>query len=120
MGFNPAVSRKALKAMGTKIRSWRLHRRVGQTLQAIASDINPTLRGWIAYYGRFNAAEMLNVFRHLEQRLARWARQKYKGMRRNRTKSWAFLRTMREGTPGLFEHWRALYTGRKGSMTRAV
>jgi len=120
MGFNPAVSRKALKAMGTTIRSWKLHRRVRLTLASLAGEMNSTLRGWIAYYGRFNIAEMHNVFRHLEQRLARWARQKYKSMRRNRTKSWAFLRTMRERTPGLFEHWRILYTGRKGSMTRAV
>ena len=83
-------------------------------------EINPVLRGWVDYYGRFNRAELNNLFRCLEVRLARWARQKYKRMRRNRTKSWEFMRTMRARTPGLFEHWRVLYTGRNGSMTRAV
>lgn len=120
MGFNPAVSRKALKAMNEQIRSWQLHRRVQHTLESLADKINPVLRGWIAYYGRFNRAELGGLFRGLEVRLARWARQKYKAMRRNREKSWDFMRTMRQRSPGLFSHWQVMYTGRNGSMTRAV
>ncbi len=120
VGFNPAVSRKALKTMATQIRSWKLHRKVLYTLEGLASEINPVLRGWIDYYGRFNHAELDLLFKRLEERLALWVRRKYKSVRRNRKKSWDILLSVRQRMPRLFAHWRLLYTGRKGSMTRAV
>lgn len=106
---NTAVSRKALKAMNAKIQSWRLHTRIQHTLESLAAAINPAIQGWIAYYGRFNRAELHALFATLEKRLARW---KYKRMRRNGRRCWAFLRKMRKCSPGLFAHWQALYTGR--------
>lgn len=120
VGFNPAVRSKALKAMGDQIRSWKLHRKVQHTLEGLAREINPVLRGWIDYYGRFNPAELGLLFKRLEERLASWMRRKYKGIRRNRKKSWEALLSFRQRMPSLFAHWRLLYTGRKGSMTRAV
>ena len=120
VGFNPAVSRKALKAIGDQIRSWKLHRKVQHTLEELAREINPVLRGWIDYYGRFNHAELDLLFKRLEERLALWVRRKYKSVRRNRKKSWDILLSVRQRMPRLFAHWRLLYTGRKGSMTRAV
>ena len=112
IGFNPAVSRKSLKAMNAKIRSWRLYTRIQHSLESLAAAINPVVRGWIAYYGRFNHAELFSLFATLERRLARWARWKYKRLRRNNRRCWAFLSKMRERSPRLFAHWQALYTGR--------
>jgi len=108
IGFNPAVSRKSLKAMSIKMRNWSLHRRVGSTLEEVAKAINPVLRGWLAYYGRFNIGEFLVVFEHLEWRLARWACRKYKGLRRSQQ----FIRRIRMAEPELFVHCQALYSGR--------
>src|SRR5699024_2124285 len=62
VGFNPAVSRKALKAMNMRIRSWQLHRRTQHTLESLAAAINPVVRGWLAYYGRFSRAELYVLF----------------------------------------------------------
>lgn len=112
IGFNPAVSRKALKAMNAKIRSWRLHTRVQHTLESLAAAINPVIRGWIAYYGQFNRAELFGLFAGLERRLARWVRRKYKRMRRNGKRTWTFLAKMRKRSPHLFAHWQVTYTGR--------
>lgn len=112
IGFNPAVSRKAIKAMNAKIRTWRLHTRIQHTLESLAAAINPVIRGWIAYYGRFNRAQLFVVLTRLEHRLFRWVRRKYKRMRRNERRAWAFLRRMRKQMPGLFAHWPTLYTGR--------
>ena len=120
VGFNPAVSRKALKAMGAQIRSWKLHRKTHLTFVELAREVNPVLRGWIDHYGRFNRAELGFLCTRLEARLARWVRRKYKSMRRSRTKPWRFLQAMRQRMPTLFEHWRLLYPVRGGSMTRAV
>jgi hypothetical protein len=51
--FNPAISDEAAKRIRAQIRSWRLHRRSGMTLEQLARDINPVVRGWMNYYGRF-------------------------------------------------------------------
>jgi RNA-directed DNA polymerase len=52
-GFNPAVSVSALQAMRLAIRELDLRRRTQLLLADIARQINPLLRGWIAYYGRY-------------------------------------------------------------------
>ena len=50
VGFNPAVSNKALKAMRQTIRSWNLNRRTNETIEDFARMYNPIIRGWINYY----------------------------------------------------------------------
>src|SRR6516165_3340267 len=52
-GFNPAVSSSAMKAMRATIRDLNLRRQTQLSLQDIARQLNPLLRGWIAYYGRY-------------------------------------------------------------------
>jgi len=52
-GFNPAVSVSALKAMRSAIRDLNLRRKTQLSLQDLARQLNPLLRGWIDYYGRF-------------------------------------------------------------------
>jgi group II intron reverse transcriptase/maturase len=49
VGFNPAVSSKAQKAMRQKIRSWNLIRRTNETIEDFAQKYNPIIRGWINY-----------------------------------------------------------------------
>jgi len=51
--FLPAVSKDALKRMSGEVHSWRIHLRSGTELQDIASWINPVIRGWMTYYGKF-------------------------------------------------------------------
>ena len=42
--FLPAVSKDALKKMSATVRSWRLHRRTGLTVNDLAREINPVVR----------------------------------------------------------------------------
>ncbi|MGH3504886.1 MAG: hypothetical protein ACRDQA_28920 [Nocardioidaceae bacterium] len=44
VGFLPAVSPEALKAMGQQVRDWRIHLRTGLGLKTLAEWINPTCR----------------------------------------------------------------------------
>ena len=57
-GFTPAVSRSALTAMGRTVRGWRLHRHTGGTMADLARWINPIIRGWMNYYGRFRRSAL--------------------------------------------------------------
>lgn len=110
VGFIPAVSNEALKSIRRTIRSWRLHLRSGQTLEDLASMFNPILRGWINYYGRFYKSALYPTFQHFDRILARWASRKYKRLRGRQRKAQRWLRRIRDRQPGLFAHWRTLYS----------
>jgi RNA-directed DNA polymerase len=105
--FLPAISNKAAKAKRQQIRSWRMHHRTDLDLVDIASFINPIVRGWINYYGRFYRSELNDsVLRQLNEYLIRWAMWKYKRMRRSRRRAVAFLGKIQRSNPGLFAHWQ--------------
>jgi len=78
VSFSPAVSGKALKAMTASVRRWRIQRRSDKGLVDIARMFRSVLSGWIAYYGKYYRSGMYPLFRTLNRRLVRWARQKYK------------------------------------------
>ncbi len=54
-GYTPAVSPTALKSMRATIKSLNIPRQTPGTLAEIARQLNPLLRGWIAYYGPYIA-----------------------------------------------------------------
>jgi len=49
----PAVSKDALKKMAEEVRSLRIHHRTATEPEKIAAWINPVVRGWMTYYGKF-------------------------------------------------------------------
>ena len=54
ISFLPGVSQKAAKSIRTRIRGWKLGaRRNNQSLEDLARVVNPVVRGWINYYGRY-------------------------------------------------------------------
>jgi len=103
-GFLPAVSKDALKRMSEEVRSWRIHLRTATELQDLADRINPIVRGWMTYYGRYYRAALHRLLRRINTYLMRWAQQKYKRLRpfRKARKWWQDL-TARQ--PHLFAHW---------------
>lgn len=102
--FLPAMSGDALKAKGDIVRRWRLHLRTNSDLGELAEWVNPVVRGWMNYYGRFYRAEMFDLLRRINNYLMRWARRKYKRLRAfKRFKHWWHGLLRRE--PGLFAHW---------------
>jgi RNA-directed DNA polymerase len=109
--FTPAVSKSAMKSMRAKIKKYRLGRRTELSLEDIAQRCNPSLRGWINYYGQYHITEMESVFRHFNQTLVKWAMRKYK--RLNKTKAIEFLSNLAKEEPGLFVHWSR---GRPGAF----
>ena len=109
MGFNPAVSRKALKHMNLALRELRLHRQTQWNLQQLAERINPMVRGWVLYFGAFSPLPLERFLVRLDLRLGRWARNKYKRMRGHKRRSWAWLKRVRGVSPQLFVHWDYLY-----------
>ncbi len=112
VSFSPAISAKAKKAVGQKIRAWHLKRRSGTDLAGIAEEINPQVRGWFGYYGAFYRSELSTLASRINQHLVRWAMHKFKRLRGRPVKAWAWLAAVQQREPRLFVHWGlAQHTG---------
>ena len=69
VSFLPAISAQAAKVVRRTIREWRMaSTRNNQTLEDLARLINPAVRGWMNYYGRFYRSKCIQVLRHCETR----------------------------------------------------
>jgi RNA-directed DNA polymerase len=102
--FLPAISKDALKDKGQTVRRWRLHLRTTRNLAELAEWMNPIIRGWMQYYGKFYRTEMDGLLRRINTYLVRWARRKFKRLRAfKKAKSWWNRLQRRE--PNLFAHW---------------
>ena len=107
VSFLPAISAKAAKAIRTTIRDWRIaSTRNNQQLKDLARLVNPSVHGWMNYYGRYYRSGCVQVLRHLNGALAAWVRRKYTRFRNRERASvhWLGQVARRDGT--LFAHWQ--------------
>lgn len=105
-GFTPAISRKSSKRISNTIRSWKLQRWSGQSIENIAEALNPVISGWLNYYRHFGKGALDKVVNMLDFALIRWARKKFKRTKRSYRKSKEYLKRLRKQQPQLFAHWR--------------
>ena len=107
VSFLPAISAKAAKAIRVTIRDWRMaSTRNNQCLEDLARLTNPSVRGWMNYYGRFYRSKCVQILRHLNEALAAWARRKYKRFRRRERASMHWLGRIAQRDPKLFVLWQ--------------
>jgi RNA-directed DNA polymerase len=105
VSFSPAISDDAAKAVRQEIRDWRLHLRSASALDDLAREVNPIVRGWISYYGRFYRSRLARSLGRIDDYLVRWAMRKYKKLRHSRRKAVEWLAGVRRRVPRLFAHW---------------
>jgi group II intron reverse transcriptase/maturase len=110
-GFNPAVSSTAMKAMREKVRQMNIRRQTQRSLADIAQLLNPLLRGWIAYYGRFAPSALSPVLRYVNHTLVAWATRKFKRFKAHKTRAGRFFERLSKDRPDLFAHWKLGMTG---------
>ena len=112
----PGASKKAMKAMTKTIRSWRIHRSSGMTIERLARAYNAILRGWINYYGRYWYRHFgYRIWSCFQSRLVRWAKCRYRISQRQAERK---LDSLRKQCPNLFAHWQLL--GKREEYSRAV
>ena len=107
VSFNPAVSTASLKAMRLKIRKLRVRKRTEMSIEQLAQWLNPMINGWFNYYGRYYRSALYRLSHHVNKALVRWARCKFKPLRRHKTRAMKFLEGISKQNPYLFAHWRA-------------
>jgi len=110
-GFNPAVSSSALKAMRTTIRELDFRHQTQLSLVDIAHRVNPLLRGWIDYFGRYAPSALYPLLRYVNQTLLAWAMRKFKRFKDHKIRTSRFLQRLAADRPDLFVHWQLGMTG---------
>ena len=110
LSFIPAVSAKATKAMQLVLRQWKFSHRGDLALEELVIWLQPIVRGWVNYYGRFNPSALHRALRVVDELLVRWARRKYKGFKKHLMCAWGWLKRLKSRQPNLLPHWSLLPT----------
>jgi group II intron reverse transcriptase/maturase len=105
-GFLPAASRKALTAISRTIRRWSLHLRSNEALEDLAKFANMHIRGWINYFGNFYRTELRPTLKRIDLYVIRWARRKFKRLRRKTKGARDWFGRLHRTNPKLFAHWQ--------------
>jgi len=99
------VSQKSKNGIMQKLKNLHIHK-WRTSLERIAQNINPVLRGIINYYHKFQRNDLRLIWRQLNVRLLKWVKwEKDLGKK----KASCYLRTKYNLRPNLFEHWRLVH-----------
>lgn len=105
LGYDCAISIKSRKRIADILENLEIEKLSYKSIVGIAQFLNPKIRGWINYYGRYRGYELSKVFRCLHSRLVRWARKRYKRYRTSLNRAFLWLHRVRKQYPNLFYHW---------------
>ncbi len=105
LGYDCAISIASRKRIADKLEELKVDKLTFKSIVGVAHYLNPMIRGWVHYYGKFKLYELTKVFRLLSRRLVWWARKRYKRYKTSIRKGYKWLATVREQFPTLFYHW---------------
>src|SRR5690554_3088824 len=106
IGYDCAISISSRKRIADKLEALNVNKLNFKTIGGVAQYLNPIIRGWVHYYGKFKMYELTKVFRLLSKRLVWWARRRYKRYKTSIRKGYQWLSTVRKQYPTLFYHWQ--------------
>lgn len=103
--FLPSVSKKSTKSFRDKIKAMRIHKFTGSKIEIIAEIINPTVRGWLNYFMKFNSSAVKYSIDCVNRRLVKWAMCKFKRFRGHYKRAEDWLNKLAKREPRMFAHW---------------
>jgi RNA-directed DNA polymerase len=104
LGFDGVMSMKARTRIIDEWKQMDFQRESSLTLQDLAQKLNVKSRGIINYYGKMNIWSVEKLFRHLDYRIAKWAKNKFKKLG-SYLKANNWLREIKSSYPNTFVHW---------------
>ena len=100
-----------VKAMRETIRDLNIRQQTQLALADIADRLNPLLRGWIEYYGRYTPSALNPMLRYVNLTLRAWVMRKFKRFAAKTIRAGRFLERMAREHTDMFVHWRLGLTG---------
>ena len=109
VGFNPAISTKSAKRIRLVMRRWKIQLRSDLSLEELSDRFSRVIRGWVNYYSIFARYKFFDLMRYFDRRLERWAKQKFKSLKRRQGRANKWLTQIATKEPNLFPHWQLKY-----------
>ena len=106
LGFDCAISISSKKRIAEKMKELDIVYLTHKSIVGVAQFLEPYIRGWVNYYGKFRLSALNSVFQLLKRRLVMWARKRYKRYKNSLNRAYDWLERVRIQFPGLFYHWR--------------
>ena len=117
LSFTPEVSKDNQSQIRSSIREVVNWRNTTQELADIATILNPKLRGWINYFGRYGKRKIRLTMLYLDSKLLNWLKRRHKCGHQH---ACDILAKQVANNPRLFYHWASRYTLFVNELTRAV
>ena len=105
--FYAEISRKSAKRIRAEINNWPWRYWCRKEISEIRTFGRSKLQGWLNYFGLFSRSGICNVLFHLDLRLSRWAKMKYKVLGTLRQAA-DRVNQARVNNPHWFAHWRTI------------
>lgn len=105
LGYDCSISQKSITRILTSWEKLKLNRRSSLTLQDIAIMVEPQIRGIINYYGKYKKWKLQRVMWYFQQRLVKWALNKYKRFKESFDRAYKWLKQIKQQYPTMFYHW---------------
>lgn len=99
------ISTKSETSILAKFKAMHIHKR-RKSLEELADEIRPVLRGIINYYGKFSKGHMRYIFNRMNARLIKWVKWE-KGLHKLQAVKW--LKRKYKENPNLFPHWQLVH-----------
>ena len=106
LGFDCAISISSCKRIADKLGELEVEKITFKSVVGIAQKLNPRIRGWINYYGKYRISNLHSVFKLVNLRLVRWARIRYKRYKTSIKRAYKWLTRVQQQYPYLFYHWQ--------------
>ena len=106
LGYDCAISISSKKHIADKMEELDIVNLTFKSIVGVAQFLEPYIRGWVNYYGKFRLHAMNPIFQWLRKRLVRWARKRYKRYKTSLTRAYKWLERIKKQFPYLFYQWR--------------
>ena len=106
LGYDCAISKCSKQQILAKMRDFDIKHLTFKSIVGVAQFLNPYIRGWVNYFGKFRGYEMNSIFQLLSRRLVSWARKRYKRYKTSIRRAYKWLERIKKQFPYLLYHWQ--------------
>jgi len=109
LGYDCAISISSKKRIVEKMNEINIPSLTFNSIVGVAHHLDPYIRGWINYYGKFRISRLNPIFQLLRRKLVQWVQRRYKRYKNSVTRAYDWLKRLRIQFPYLFYHWKLGY-----------
>jgi len=99
LGYDCAISISSKKRIAATMKELDIKHLTHKSIVGVAQFLEPYIRGWVNYYGKFRLWEMNPLFQLLRRRLVMWVRKRYKRYKTSINRAYRWLETCIPETP---------------------